>query len=79
MTGYSYYTSALIAEKLGAFESYEINSEYMKRVIRNHARVGGALADEFENLDYEPLMVNHDLLPDNISMALKKWLGLSNN
>ncbi|MBN2879345.1 MAG: vitamin B12-dependent ribonucleotide reductase [Clostridia bacterium] len=71
MTGYSYYTSALMAEKLGAFESYDINSSYMKSVIRNHARVGGYLEDGYENLFYQPVKVNHSLIPQNISDALK--------
>lgn len=71
MTGYSYYTSALMAEKLGAFESYELNKEHMQTVIRNHARVGGHLEDEYENLFYNPIKVNHELLPENLSMELK--------
>lgn len=71
MTGYSYYTSALMAEKLGAFESYEINKEYMQAVIRNHARVGGQLENEYENLSYNPIKINHKLIPDNLSLELK--------
>lgn len=72
MTGYSYYTSALMAERLGAFECYELNSNYMKKVIRNHARVAGYLADGFEGLTYKPMLVNHDLLPDGFSETLKR-------
>lgn len=76
MTGYSYYVSSLMAEKIGAFEKYEINKEYMQRVIRNHARAAGALEDEYENLNYEPLKVNHELLKhlklSHISDYLKK-------
>ncbi|MCD6323133.1 MAG: vitamin B12-dependent ribonucleotide reductase [Clostridiales bacterium] len=71
MTGYSYYTSALMAERLGAFESYDINSTYMKKIIRNHARVAGYLSDDFEDLNYDPLMVEHNLLPDGFSESLK--------
>ena len=71
MTGYSYYTSALMAERLDPFESYDLNREHMKKVIRNHARVAGYLNDDFEGLNYEPLTVAHDLLPDGFSETLK--------
>ncbi len=71
MTGYSYYTSALMAERLGPFKSYDINSESMKRVLRNHARVAGNLTDDFEGLNYKPMVVNHKLLRDGFSKALK--------
>lgn len=71
MTGYSYYTSALMAERLGAFKGYDLNSEHMKKVIRNHARVAGYLSDEYEGLNYQPLKVNHRLLPDEFTKSLK--------
>ncbi len=75
MTGYSYYVSSLMAQKLGAFEKYDINAEHMLRVIRNHCRVAGAMDDEYEGLSYEPIKVNHDLLKstgfENISSTLK--------
>ena len=77
MTGYSYYTSALMAERLGAFESYEINSDHMKKVIRNHARVAGCLTDQFEDLNYKPLIVNHGLLPDELGISLKTSWNLA--
>ena len=71
MTGYSYYTSALMAEKLGAFQSYETNAGHMKKAIRNHARVAGELKDGFEDLGYEPLKVNHSLISKEISKHLR--------
>lgn len=77
MTGYSYYASALMAEKLGAFENYKINHEHMKSVIRNHARVGGHLEDEYENLFYQPLKVNHELIPSTLSDKLKSGWELA--
>ncbi len=79
MTGYSYYTSALMAEKLGAFLAYETNREHMQRVIGNHARVAGSLLDNFDELSYEPLKVNHKLLSKDMSKSLKEaWkLALS--
>lgn len=77
MTGYSYYTSALMAERLGSFECYDLNMEHMKKVIRNHARVAGSMADEFEDLNYTPLTVNHKLIPDNFSTSLKSAWDLA--
>jgi ribonucleoside-diphosphate reductase alpha chain len=76
MTGHSYYVSSLMAEKAGTFNKYEINKPYMLRVIRNHARVAGALNTAYEDLTYEPVEVNHELLNDlnlaSISSAVKK-------
>ena len=43
----------------------------MKKIIRNHARVAGYLSDDFEDLNYDPLMVEHNLLPDGFSESLK--------
>ncbi len=77
MTGYSYFTSALMAERLGAFESYDLNRDHMKKVIRNHARVAGYLTDEFEDLNYNPLMVNHKILPGEFSKTLKTAWNLA--
>ncbi|MDR1533152.1 MAG: vitamin B12-dependent ribonucleotide reductase [Clostridiales bacterium] len=60
LTGYSYYISALIAEKVGAFQCYELNKDHMKRVLQNHARA--ARCDEagtqFESLSYEPQVLD---------------------
>ncbi len=77
MTGYSYYTSSLMAEKVGPFSCYQINSEPMARVIRNHARAAGcseSVAD-FSGLSYTPVTISHDLLLDmgldNISQTIK--------
>jgi ribonucleoside-diphosphate reductase alpha chain len=75
MTGHSYYVSSLIAKKIGTFEKYSINKNYMLKVIRNHARVAGALNSEYEELNYTPVEVNHGLLSANklnkLSDALK--------
>ena len=84
ITGESYSVSALMAKAVGAFEKYELNSKYMKRVIRNHARVAGALDSELEELHYEPLRVNHGLLMQigqtELSETLKdSWQNAVNN
>ncbi|MFA9397531.1 MAG: vitamin B12-dependent ribonucleotide reductase [Clostridiaceae bacterium] len=64
LTGQSYFISALMAEKTGAFEKYEINKPYMKKVIRNHARCAGALDSKLEDLNYVPYTVSHKMLKD---------------
>ncbi|MCL2753478.1 MAG: ribonucleoside-diphosphate reductase, partial [Defluviitaleaceae bacterium] len=61
MTGYSYYTSALMAEAIGAFECYELNAAHMKRVIGNHQAAAGC-RENFEDMPYIPLVIDHDTL-----------------
>lgn len=78
MTGVSYKVSALMAGKVGAFPMFSVNQPYMMRVIRNHSRVAGARKDAYEDLNYEPMIVNHDLLAsmgfDTIGKELtKSW------
>ena len=74
MTGYSYYTSALMAAKVGAFECYEQNAAHMKRVIRNHAAAAG-LGGNFKEMPYTPVTISHDELRliqmENLSECLK--------
>ena len=81
MTGYSYYVSSLMAQKLSPFEKYTINAEHMLKVLRNHSRVAGAREDAYEGLSYQPLEVNHDLLlslgNSNISETLKRVWNLA--
>lgn len=76
LTAHSYYTSALMAERVSSFPKYEVNKNYMQKVIRNHARVAGALNSAYENIDYKPAKVNHEILLkenlDSISVLLKK-------
>lgn len=77
MTGYSYNISALMANSVGAFEKYDINKEYMKRVIRNHARVASYDENDtnFEEMSYKPFTLEHSVLEklgfDNISKSVK--------
>jgi ribonucleoside-diphosphate reductase alpha chain len=81
MTGYSYYVSSLMAQKLSPFEKYSLNKEHMLRVIRNHCRVAGARDDKYEGLSYQPIKVNHELLEgmgfQEIGDALKQAWGLA--
>ncbi|MFV0519822.1 MAG: vitamin B12-dependent ribonucleotide reductase [Lachnospirales bacterium] len=64
MTGHSYYISSLMAQEVGAFEKYDINKEHMKKVIRNHARVGAYSEDDkkFEDLSYNAFVLDHNIL-----------------
>lgn len=62
LTGVSYRTSALMAKQTEPFPFYELNKPHMNRVIRNHARVAGALDSDYEDLSYRPIKVNHVLL-----------------
>ena len=75
ITGQSYVVSSLMAKKVGAFEKYDLNSKYMLEVIRNHARVAGALNSKYERLTYEPVKVNHSIIKkegfDSLSDTLK--------
>lgn len=77
MTGYSYYISALMAEKVGAFDCYDKNKFYMNNVIKNHALVANYSDSDnkLENIFYNPVKINHDVLKsigfENLSTAIK--------
>jgi len=63
MTGYSYYTSAMMAESAGAFPGYDLNKKHMERVLRNHALAAGVkTGGKFAGLPYAPITINHDSL-----------------
>ncbi|MCB2357762.1 vitamin B12-dependent ribonucleotide reductase [Clostridium estertheticum] len=74
MTAQSYYVSSLIAKELSPFEKYDINKEYMQIVIRNHARAAGAIKSDFENLNYEPIKVDHAILNKDSLGAISETL-----
>ena len=64
MTGYSYYISALMAEKAGPFPCFHLNGEPMKKVVRNHARAANYSERDkvMEDMPYEPVRIDHGLL-----------------
>jgi ribonucleoside-diphosphate reductase alpha chain len=78
MTGYSYYVSSLMAEKIGVFKAYEHNKVYMQKVINNHARVANYDDEDtqFEDLPYAPIKISHEILNklgfEYISESLKE-------
>ncbi len=61
MTGYSYYISSLMAEKIGPFMYYDINKKSMLDVIYNHGVVAGAFND-YKDMSYNPVKVSHEIL-----------------
>jgi len=66
LTGHSYYTSAMMAEKVGVFEAYGANKPHMNKVIRNHARVASydPIDSRLENVPYSPSIIDHKILCD---------------
>ncbi len=74
LTGTSYVASALMAERVGTFEKYEINKDSMLKVIRNHARASGAIDSEYEDLQYTPMEVNHEILQREGAFKLSSLL-----
>lgn len=80
LTAQSYLVSSMMSKKIGPFEKYEINKEHMLRVIRNHCRVSGALKDDYEGLNYNPVEINHETLINcnlrSLSETVKQtWLS----
>ena len=74
MTAQSYLVSALMARSVGPFEKFDINAEYVLRVLRNSARCSLALDDNFEGLDYVPLKLDEDVISE---MGLEEVLNAS--
>ena len=77
MTGHSYYASALMAEKVGAFACYETNRAHMNKVIRNHARAAAyAPADaRMEDMPYTPCVIDRTMLEKLGLGSLSNALG----
>jgi ribonucleoside-diphosphate reductase alpha chain len=62
LTGTAYATSAEMAGELGAFPGFERNRESMLHVIRNHARAAHGHSDGYEQLQTNPVPLDHDSL-----------------
>jgi len=75
MTGVAYATSAEMAGQMGAFPSFEPNREHMLRVMRNHRRAAYGEADGYENLQTNPVGLDHANCPDQrlIAHARAAW------
>ena len=75
MTGTAYATSAEMAGELGAFPRYEENAVPMLRVIRNHRRAAYGHEDGYEELNTNPVPLDHVSCPDPrlIDHAKSAW------
>ncbi|MEP4365171.1 MAG: vitamin B12-dependent ribonucleotide reductase [Roseibium sp.] len=75
MTGVSYATSAEMAGELGAFPGYKKNAKQMLKVIRNHRRAAHGETTGYEDLNTNPVPLDHASCPDQIIVqrARKAW------
>jgi len=75
MTGVAYATSAEIAGELGPFAKYKKNSKHMLRVMRNHRNAAYGKTDGYEDLDVNPVALDHGNCPDKrlIELAKTAW------
>ena len=75
MTGVAYETSAEMAGELGTFPGYEPNAADMLRVVRNHRRAAHGLATGYEQLNTNPVPLDHASLKDRAlaEAARRAW------
>ena len=75
MTGVSYATSAEIASELGAFAGFERNREHMLRVIRNHRAAAHGKTEGYEQVNVNPVALDHANCPDQslVALARQAW------
>lgn len=76
MGGEAYATSAELAGVLGTFPKYDINSDSMLRVIRNHRRAAYSADDsDYEGLTVTPMKLRADLVEQEslVSAARESW------
>ncbi len=75
MTGVSYATSAEIASELGPFAGYKKNREHMLRVMRNHRAAAYGKTEGFEDVNVNPVALDHINCPDQklVELAKHAW------
>jgi ribonucleoside-diphosphate reductase alpha chain len=75
MTGVSYATSAEVSAELGPFAGFERNREHMLRVIRNHRAAAHGQTEGYEQLNVNPVALDHANCPDQrlIALARQSW------
>jgi ribonucleoside-diphosphate reductase alpha chain len=76
LTGFSYATSAEIAEVVGPFPKYAENRDAMLRVIRNH-RVAAYDGDDYDNISTEVMGVDAELCPEDLLTAARSSWDLA--
>jgi ribonucleoside-diphosphate reductase alpha chain len=69
MTGVAYRTSAEMAEELGPFPGYALNSDAMLRVMRNHRRAAQGAGAGYEGLSIPPVPLLAEESPDRAIAA----------
>ncbi len=73
LTGFSYATSAEIAQVTGPFPRYEENRDAMLRVIRNH-RVAAYDGDDFDGITTKVMGIDSAVCPtDLVTAARESW------
>jgi ribonucleoside-diphosphate reductase alpha chain len=73
LTGFSYATSAEIAEVTGPFPKFSENRESMLRVIRNHRRAAYS-HDDYEGVTTQVMAIDPSLCPpDMLEAAHSSW------
>ncbi|MDH3731780.1 MAG: vitamin B12-dependent ribonucleotide reductase, partial [Acidimicrobiia bacterium] len=75
LTGYSYATSAEMAEVLGPFPKYAENADAMLRVMRNHRRAAyNSADDEYEGVSHHVVGIDPTATPsDMVHEAQNAW------
>jgi ribonucleoside-diphosphate reductase alpha chain len=76
LTGYSYATSAEIAEVVGPFPRFIENRDAMLRVIRNH-RVAAYDGDDFDNISTDVMGIDPRLCPEDLLTAARSSWDLA--
>jgi ribonucleoside-diphosphate reductase alpha chain len=76
LTGYSYATSAEIAEVIGPFPKYHENRDAMLRVIRNH-RVAAYDGDDFDGITTKVMGIDAESCPENLLAAARESWDLA--
>ncbi|MBY4892321.1 vitamin B12-dependent ribonucleotide reductase [Rhodobacteraceae bacterium N5(2021)] len=75
MTGVSYATSAEIASELGPFAGFAKNREHMLRVMRNHRAAAYGKTEGYEEVNVNPVALDHANCPDQtlVNLAKQAW------
>ena len=76
LTGYSYATSAEIAEVTGPFPKFADNREAMLRVIKNH-RVAAYNGNDFDTISTKVMGVDAELCPEELLAAARESWDLA--
>jgi ribonucleoside-diphosphate reductase alpha chain len=76
LTGYSYATSAEIAEVVGPFPKFGENRDAMLRVIGNH-RVAAYDGNDYDNISTKVMGINAETCPEDLLEAARSSWDLA--